>query len=437
MMRLDRNNLHLNIRLIALSAIAIGLPFPILITNLAIWLLILNWLFESSLNEKFNALRTQPLALFFLAFFAWYALGLLYSDNLKQGSFELEKKLSFLVFPLILASAKTPISLREIRTIAKCFIISCLAATVICLVYAVQRNYQEGHDLSYVYNAVFNDIHLEGRYYYFNYWYFTNKLFASALGIHPVYLAMYLVFSSCLTVWLWLTSAARRHTATIVLFLLYNAIITVFLASRTQVLILFIVGLCFVFYFVYLRKKILVSILASVCFCLLAISIIWFNPILKERFIDSNKPGARFSENKYGEGGLSLRIYKWKYALNVISKNAVFGVGTGDAQDELQKEYLSQEFKIGYENNFNAHNQFLQTTLELGVFGLILFLFYLGLSVKQSYKKGLGIHIVFISLFFISCLTESMLEANKGIVFFTLFNSLFVFAGSSAGKSQI
>lgn len=433
---LSRGHIHAKVRTRSLALLAASLPFPLLFSNVVVWILVLNWLLESSLNEKISLLKTRQAVIFFLGFYLLYAVGMLYTSNLKAGYFELEKKLSFVIFPLILGVSTNNITVKEIKVVAKSFIAACLLATLICLAQAVYLNYQEGHDLNYVYNALVNDVHLPGRYYYFNYWYFTNKLFAGAIGIHPVYFAMYLVFSTWLAIWLWNDSEDKRKTVWLLLWIAYTTVIIVLLASRTQLLAHLLLGLSWVVNYFIRKKKVLVGVLAIGILGVLCFSIIWFNPILKERFIDSNKPGSHFSENKFGEGGLSLRTYKWKYTFNVIKEHPVFGVGTGDAQDELQKEYLKQDFRIGYENNFNAHNQYLQTSLQLGMIGLLLFLGLIFYSFQIAYRNRMQLHYALLMLFLISCITESMLEANKGILFFAFFNCLLVFASNPAQKTS-
>ena len=39
----------------------------------------------------------------------------------------------------------------------------------------------------------------------------------------------------------------------------------------------------------------------------------------------------------------------WKYSFNVINRNPILGVGTGDLRTELNAEYLSNGWKYGVE----------------------------------------------------------------------------------------
>jgi len=424
-----RESIHDKTRLLAVLIIMLSMPFSMLLNNIAIILLGINWLFDSSPTEKWLKIKQNPLVYCFILFYLLYCFGLLYTENMRQGFFELEKKLTLILFPLIFASSK-PLNINEVRFLFKAFVFSCVAATLFCFGYAIYLNYQEGYNLTYLYRAIFLNEHIAGKYDYLNYWYFTYKLFAHPLNMHPVYFAMYLVFSSCLSVWLWWdqTWQRKKRNLVILLLLVFNFIVIVLLSSRTQLFALVLIGTVFVLYESFRQKKIARGFMFLFSLFALGLFFILSNPVLKERIIDSNKPGTHFTENKYGEGGLSLRLYKWKYTLETIRNNPYFGTGTGDAQDELQLTYQRNNFDIAFVNRFNAHNQYLQCLLELGVPGLLLFLTCLFLPAYLAFKRKNWLYLVFISLFFISCFTESMLEVNKGIVFYALFNSLFAFS---------
>lgn len=427
-MKANREKIHDQIRLVFLLLFTITLPYSLLINTLCIYPIIANWLFESTFKQKFDLLRVNRIFIAYFLFFLLYILSLLYTDNKHQGFFEIEKKLSLFFLPLIMASTK-PLKFSSLKLILKAFVLTCLTAGAYCFFIAIKLNIQEGHTPSYIFNAIFNDIHLPGRYYYFNYWYFTNKLFANAIGIHPVYFAMYIVFSSCIVVWFWQTKSnkTRKYHFAVLSILFYNFVLLLLLASRTQVLSFAVLTIFYVTYQAYKQKFLIKAVVVLSIMFSLGITIIYLNPILKERFIDSNKPGVSFEEHKYGEGGLSLRMYKWKYSTDIIREHLWLGVSPGDSQDELQHTYLKNGFTIGFENNFNSHNQYLQLLLELGLVGILLYLYVLFLSFKNAVLKSNLLHLAFLLIFSISCITESMLENNKGIVFFAFFNSIFCF----------
>lgn len=417
------------LRQFAIIFFVVSLPFGIyILNNIAIFILAACWLFESSLATKWQRIKHNRLFLVFIQLFLVYIAGLAYSENHSQGFFEIEKKLSVLLFPLVFATLN-PISSEDMKQLFKWFIIFTSLASLVCLSYAVYLNYKEGYTLSFLYDALVFNKRYPGKYNFFNFWYFTYKLLVSPIHMHPVYFAMYLVFSSCLAVWLWwdMSGVKKNRNVLVVLLLMFNFISVVLLASRTQLFILLLLATFFIIYQAYVRKRLIRGVLFILLVYSLGLVFILLNPFTRERFIDSNKVGVHFSNNKYGEGGLSLRMHKWKYTLETIRENVLFGTGTGDSQDRLQETYKKHDFKIGYNLRFNAHNQFLQVALELGVIGLISFLICLFVPLYYAFKEARWLYVVFLIIFLISCLTESMLEVNKGIVFYTFFNSLFAF----------
>lgn len=427
-MLINRHSLHTKIRLSAFLLFVCSLPFSILVNNISIMLLLLNWLLEGSFKTKWLQFKKQALAHYFIILYIAYIMGLIYSANSHQGLFELEKKMALFLMPLLIATSPKMV-LKDLRLVFKAFIFSCTLATFFCFAYAIYRNYQEDYTLSYLYNAIFYDIHVPNGYTYLNYWYFTYELFSSAVKMHPVYLSMYIVFDSCLIVYLWWNKPelSKKNRIMVLLLLVYNFLVILLLSSRTQLFSLILFGTSFLLYQSYINRKMLRSVLFMLAVYAAGFAIILFNPVLKERFIDSNKFKTHFSDNKYGAGGLSLRMYKWRYAVETIEKSPLVGTGTGDAQDQLQLTYKKHDFKIAYDERYNAHNQFLQTFLEIGIGGLLLLCVGFFVPLYLAIKGRKWLYVVFILVFLISCLTESMLEANKGIVFYAFFNSLFAF----------
>jgi len=128
---------------------------------------------------------------------------------------------------------------------------------------------------------------------------------------------------------------------------------------------------------------------------------------------------------------LSNKIHKesrlaiWKSAFKLISKNLVFGVGTGDIQNELNKEYYQSGDKdLTNVKNLNTHNQFIEILLENGLIGLILFMTFIGMMLYISISERNVIYILFILIVFVSFLFETMLNRLAGISFFALFSFL-------------
>lgn len=137
-----------------------------------------------------------------------------------------------------------------------------------------------------------------------------------------------------------------------------------------------------------------------------------------------------FSHNRFVNGhSLTMRLYFWDAALHVIKKNFLFGVGTGDVQEELTKTYRETNSPLHEEWYKRPHNQFLTFTVSLGIFGLIIFLtslIYPAFYLKNELQK------LFWPFFLIAVLSffmEDTLETQAGCTFYGFFSALFLSIG--------
>jgi O-antigen ligase len=147
------------------------------------------------------------------------------------------------------------------------------------------------------------------------------------------------------------------------------------------------------------------------------ISLYAFNSTFKQR-ID-----VLFSSENV-EGSLNQRQHIWLSSFSLFKKNALFGVGTGDAKSELINEFLVNEYNGPY---YNCHNEYLQAGISVGIFGVTILLANLLMPMILRWKNLL--YILFLSIVSITFLTESVLSVQKGVVFYSFFNSLLAFWG--------
>jgi len=123
---------------------------------------------------------------------------------------------------------------------------------------------------------------------------------------------------------------------------------------------------------------------------------------------------------------LSMRIYFWKAAVHLIKNNFLFGVGSGDVQNELNNAYKETNTPLSEEWYKRPHNQFLTITVALGIFGLIIFIISL-IAPLILYRKYLHVlYWPFIVMAVISFSFEDTLETQAGLTFYAFFNTLFI-----------
>lgn len=132
---------------------------------------------------------------------------------------------------------------------------------------------------------------------------------------------------------------------------------------------------------------------------------------------------------------LILRLEYWKTAIQIIRKNFVFGVGTGDVERSFISQYILSESSLDEEYRRRTHNQYLSVFVALGLIGLLLFLAYLIYPTIQL-QKNLAPFYCFMAIACISFLTEDTLETQAGVTFFALFYSLFLFGFEFDSKAS-
>lgn len=125
---------------------------------------------------------------------------------------------------------------------------------------------------------------------------------------------------------------------------------------------------------------------------------------------------------------LAQRFEYWKSALLVISKNSLIGVGTGDLEIALNKQYSDMKSKLLPQYQLHPHNQFLSIAVCFGLIGLIWFLVSLFYPLFKLNIQSNLLYLAFFTIAIISFLTEDTLETQAGVTFFAFLNSFFLFS---------
>jgi len=404
---------------IGLTIIVVSLPFLFthkilfLINRISIAFIILIWLMKPGLRERFKLIRSNYLLMGFVLMYGVELLGLLYSSNISGAASSLEKKLPLLVIPLIIITSEE-LDIIRLNRILRFFAGSVTIASLICLLYAFHRNN---------YLEVFSNP---------NWFYFSYYDLAEILDIQPIYFSVFVSFSFFVIIFLiknsWLESSWPRRLFYF-FWACYLFIFLVLLSGKTSIIATIFIFMAITFVYFQKRKRLLVGLLTILMIVVASGMIISKLPVVKERFLEvlgMNKT----SDWVYGDPQRNqpipeARLVKWQSAFDVIRDNWLFGVGSGDVQDELNKQYEAHDFQAGIAEQFNTHNQFLQTWVGTGLIGLVIFIATLIASVAKAIRLKNHFFLVFIALFMICCLTESMLERQFGILFYVIFSSLF------------
>jgi O-antigen ligase len=162
---------------------------------------------------------------------------------------------------------------------------------------------------------------------------------------------------------------------------------------------------------------------------------LFYSPGLKQKFkqiTEINKIG--FDHDNYES--ISSRFGMLEASTNIIRKNPLFGIGTGDLTDELVKEYKRMNFTMGYKNKYNPHNQILSNLARNGFLGgsICIISLYI-LPAYIAYTRRDFLFFSFVCVIYGVGLTESILDVHKGITFYTFFSSLLMYNLIAKGKT--
>lgn len=137
-------------------------------------------------------------------------------------------------------------------------------------------------------------------------------------------------------------------------------------------------------------------------------------------------PKAFIRAKKYPMSGSEVRLVMWTAAYQV-AKDYPLGVGTGNVDEVLGTYLRRMDQKELAAQNYNPHNQYFQTSIEIGLFGLIVLISILIVSFRIGLKNRNWLLLVVVGSLTFNMLFESMLQRQSGIVFFCFAMCLLVF----------
>lgn len=345
-------------------------------------------------KSEFISFFTKGPVLYFVLYYALLVIGLFWTNNLLFALSKLENKMSFVLMPLLLYFTVRKWGNSEWK---KLLVYALLFTLVMYELLAFWRFSGQTE----------------------NSWHFEFLSSRFSIFMHRSYFACYLVigiiilFENIRLSFSWLS-------VLIILFFCFGVLQT---ESKAGIVSLFMVILFQFFSFLRSKNKKSVWIIATLTLFMFSAVLITNNPI-KTRFraMWSAIEHIQTTNNNSIESN-SARIIMWNTSIDVWKDNFLFGVGTGDYDDELTNLNIKYNNQGVAKERLNSHNQFLNIAVQLGVLGLVvlLMIFY---SCYYSSEKKLW-QILILVVFFINLLVESFLETQAGIVLFCTLLLLF------------
>jgi O-antigen ligase len=333
-----------------------------------------------------------------IGFFLVYLLSIVFSNDQKEALGVLESKVSFLFLPFVfMVFSKEQINTQKLLTYFT------WANVLIVLILFLRSLYAYLYDV-YVpeHNTMLGKVH------------FTQSHFS--LIIHPSYFAMYLTFSL-----VYIADQIFKHRLNIVRsFQIATILLGLYCCDSMLSNIVTLILIVLIILRTAWLKSIVFNHWKSISSIVVLTSLVLIGIYQSE--IRSSIQTYYISIDKSTTTSIDARILIWKTVVfDVFPESGLLGLGSGDVKEVLTQAYKKNQFTGCYQRQFNAHNQFLQTSISLGILGFLsicsLILLPLGWFLKN--KSFLG--FCFSVIIFLNLLTESMFERQAGVVFFVLF----------------
>ncbi len=368
--------------------------FPFAVTNLLFISFsistIVSWILNGRPSIKKSLTRNILITLPFIPFLVEY---LFFFNNSTVG-FELEKKLLFLIAPIIFSFFYSVVNQADYRIYIRTFTISVTLLSIYSLT------------LLLIKNILFTASNYEGD---------SSILrikFENISGLHPTYFGL---FASVSILWILYDfknlNKFLKWGCAISCFIL---ILIDFLVAAKMSLIILIVGSIFVLYKTTPDKKnlllkylIMVASLVLLVFCV---------PSLRQRMYEMK---GLLGTEAWVFNSVNERKLIFNASMDLFVKHIWFGVGCRNAQFAIDIYYRAINFLPGLYKNYNSHNQFLTMGINYGIFDVLLFVASILYTLWKEWKNTFAIILIFSTILIM--LTESILERQMGVYFFVLF----------------
>jgi O-antigen ligase len=425
----NNNNTLLNTLLFALYlAFFISLVISLrAISSISIGLIVVTGFLKNKIEQKnFSSSNLKNNFFIFCGlFFLLQMASLSYTTNIHQGWNGIRLKSALVIIPLAICCCDY---INEVTRpkILKWYCLILFSACVFAIYHASRTYSATGNPSVFLYHSL--------------------VLIYSG---HAVQFSI-LVFIALLHLFEAITKKEMIFNRSIHLFLILFFLLFLFLLSSKLVIVFFIL------YFLYVMIKLL--LLKSVNKKFITISIIGFmalsvlilftrNPI-NNRFKEIMQTDFRLIEKeKFNPGiyfnGLQFRLLQWKFVSEILNEKKAWlaGISPGDAQDHLNQKYIVKDMYTGTVERgdkgfigYNTHNQFLESLLQTGILGSLIFLLICGSLVKMAWQRKKAELSFVTMLLIIYSLSESVFETQYSLFIF-LFLPLFFYSTKNRNHS--
>ena len=364
-----------NIRNILFILLGFTFPLSISISSILIILLAILLLFQEDIRGKIKKLLSSKWMLSILALLFLYYISPLFFGLFTDTSWVLKRVSLLLILPILYSfsfSQKT-INLSVFAFLSSMFLSSVIALADNYEIIQFTKNWTWSAFLQYTEHNVFLAIAL--------------------------LLSFYTLFRVKLSLF-------NRN---ILLVFILTFLFSLFTEGGKAGQLVFIISiiLFFIFHFKYKRTLMFFSVLSIFIF---SVVIYHSSPIVKKRFTHEIK-SIRSVEP-------SFRNNLFIYSVNLIQENPIIGYGTGSFTDVFKEVNMSTKRTVDYSHK-TPHNNYLYIWFELGIIGLIVFMFIFYFQIKELLqKKDALFRVLFPLMYLIIMLADSYFFSHNTLIMY-------------------
>ncbi len=380
---------YFDISFFPLLGFCICFPYSIPLSNFFLILSVISVFISNKNLSPLYHLKKHPIL---IAFFLLNILYAFWQGFSKKNNLNIEQYALLLVMPIVLHNVIIKKQLQSfIKVFFFCIIVSLIPAFLISIgCYLESKDYTE----------------------------FLYKKLAGNIGFHVIEYSLFISISGLF----FLHEYFNNHKKINLLLLIVCSLVIILLSVRSTIIIYFFVLITYLVINLIINRKYILAIGLPIIIISVSSIMVMEIPTLKSRFHRVlNSKNEMEKHNRLN--GFSGRIFIWSKAIEIIDENLILGVGPKECQKQLNIRYSKDSLgETALKGNYNAHNQFIQSYLELGLLAsLLLIVFFIRdfiISIRSKNMFFIGISV----LIPVACLTESILEVHKGIILLSISN---------------
>jgi len=343
----------------------------------------------------------------YIAVYAMLLIGLLYTIDIDTGLSKVQTQISLLVFPLFLGGQH--LSSEQRTAFMNSFVMGTVFTVILAFINAGVRYLK--NNSSYVIDEWSRKHNI-----------FFYDEFSKFLDLHPTYFSLYLGFA---LFYLIIVHYTKRKSMN---FLKFGISLLLFVAlfltsSKAGIFSFLLLSIAFLIYKVFTTsRKNYIVLIAIMIIGTLAMFIT--NPMFAERSVQmiSSIDKVFLGDEKVKES-TGIRLNLWHLSLESAKEKLLLGHGTGSVFKILNEnciQYYSFSVCEGLRNK-NSHNEYLNFVVSNGLMTVLIFIIAIIVGIRRAVRKRDVLLFFFIAFMTLNFLFESLLQRERGVLFYMLF----------------